>query len=791
MKGKYMKNRKILTLLPLMGLVLAGCSFEDLMFWKKKNNEPEQQQKDDGKDQGGDQGGEQGGEQQKEASITLDKTSVSVKVGETVKLTARASDGTGDVVWSTSNSDVATVDQTGLITGVAEGPATITASYSGKTATCSVTVVAPEVKVVTSISLTPASLTLDLVTNLTGEITPIVVADEGVDTTVTWSIDNTSIASVSSATGSATTPVTVTALAVGPATLTATCGDKTATCPIEVIQPRYSLNGMSENANIVKFKTNVADSEDVFIGETSDILEVGDENAFDMKPRLIIFDEEELELVDQSNWEYPYTFEMKEVVGSELQDVDATQMVVFDEQKCQFDFTSAAIDKTFQLTVSPGGLSAAQKAQSEFKSTLKVKVVVGYNVYDADHLAYFNDVTFTTGARQDGSARDYDDFNPSWAAFRSAKQLNPTYLAPRILLQADIKIMKENLPEIMFWQESDGVAASQVGKMVDSTDVYTRYADGFTFNGNYFNVNTADLPVNGNQWGSDGISHSTLFKVAEIRNDPAANSSLIFKNCTYYGNSPRSNEAQYAGGLIFFKVQNSHNANPLTVNAVFDNFNVTRACISFYAEYGPTNTTIRNCKVSEGYANGIYLYMNGDLHFENSNLTQFGGPIIVTKGHSETIVGFHITADAATVLTNWCAGEEPWFMSTHANTAITEIQKADPVMNYSCGKTFMSGADKLMNFIAVNYGDVPFMTFNKVGMDNTIGFDANTENIATYQTYLQGGAGIFNTDNGAIYTYMGDNSTIPSSGLGGTYLDLMQYNSSFGYTTMVFELLAL
>ena len=295
MKGKYMKNRKILTLLPLMGLVLAGCSFEDLMFWKKKNNEPEQQQKDDGKDQGGDQGGEQGGEQQKEASITLDKTSVSVKVGETVKLTARASDGTGDVVWSTSNSDVATVDQTGLITGVAEGPATITASYSGKTATCSVTVVAPEVKVVTSISLTPASLTLDLVTNLTGEITPIVVADEGVDTTVTWSIDNTSIASVSSATGSATTPVTVTALAVGPATLTATCGDKTATCPIEVIQPRYSLNGMSENANIVKFKTNVADSEDVFIGETSDILEVGDENAFDMKPRLIIFDEEELE----------------------------------------------------------------------------------------------------------------------------------------------------------------------------------------------------------------------------------------------------------------------------------------------------------------------------------------------------------------------------------------------------------------------------------------------------------------------------------------------------------------
>ena len=64
-----MKKRKILALFPLVGLLLSGCTIEDLMFWKKKNTEPEQQtpSEDEGKDQEGQEGegegqGEEGGE---------------------------------------------------------------------------------------------------------------------------------------------------------------------------------------------------------------------------------------------------------------------------------------------------------------------------------------------------------------------------------------------------------------------------------------------------------------------------------------------------------------------------------------------------------------------------------------------------------------------------------------------------------------------------------------------------------------------------------------------------------
>gem|GEM_PF-1591094 len=77
-------------------------------------------------------------------SITLNKTTDTIFVGATDTLTAtvlpaNATDKT--VTWSSSNTAVASVDTSGVVTGVAAGTATITARTSNNlTATCSVTV---------------------------------------------------------------------------------------------------------------------------------------------------------------------------------------------------------------------------------------------------------------------------------------------------------------------------------------------------------------------------------------------------------------------------------------------------------------------------------------------------------------------------------------------------------------------------------------------------------------------------------------------------------------------------
>ena len=81
------------------------------------------------------------------SGVTLDQATATLTEGETLTLTATVAPATAlnkTVVWSTSNAEVATVDENGVVTAVAEGTATITATASGKEATCVVTVQAGE-----------------------------------------------------------------------------------------------------------------------------------------------------------------------------------------------------------------------------------------------------------------------------------------------------------------------------------------------------------------------------------------------------------------------------------------------------------------------------------------------------------------------------------------------------------------------------------------------------------------------------------------------------------------------
>ena len=155
--------------------------------------------------------------------ITLDQTSASLKVNESITLTAtvsptNATDKT--LTWSTSDESVATVSN-GVVIAVKTGTATVTAQAGDKKATCSITV---EATPVTSVTLDRTSASLNVNESIT--LTATVKPDDATDKTVTWTSSNESIASV--------TEGVVTAHKGGTATITAQAGDKTATCEITV-----------------------------------------------------------------------------------------------------------------------------------------------------------------------------------------------------------------------------------------------------------------------------------------------------------------------------------------------------------------------------------------------------------------------------------------------------------------------------------------------------------------------------------------------------------------------------
>ena len=74
--------------------------------------------------------------------ISLNKPDTTIGVGGTETLTATLDpvNSTSDIVWSSSEEGIATVTQSGVVTGVAAGEATITATANGHSDSCTVTV---------------------------------------------------------------------------------------------------------------------------------------------------------------------------------------------------------------------------------------------------------------------------------------------------------------------------------------------------------------------------------------------------------------------------------------------------------------------------------------------------------------------------------------------------------------------------------------------------------------------------------------------------------------------------
>lgn len=146
------------------------------------------------------------------------------KAGETLQLTATIYPDSATkktVTWKSSDEKVATVDESGLVTAVGNGTANITATTEDGNfkATCQVTVEIPEL----ILSLDKSELTL----TQTEEQQKLTATVSDTEEKVTWLSSDPFVATV-------TRDGTVTAIANGTATITASAGDKTVSCTVEV-----------------------------------------------------------------------------------------------------------------------------------------------------------------------------------------------------------------------------------------------------------------------------------------------------------------------------------------------------------------------------------------------------------------------------------------------------------------------------------------------------------------------------------------------------------------------------
>ncbi|MDR0553711.1 MAG: Ig-like domain-containing protein [Treponema sp.] len=165
--------------------------------------------------------------------VSLDRSALSLTVGQASPLAAAISPSNAAnqaVTWISTDGNVASVAQNGMVTGRAPGSAVIMATTTdgGYTADCAVTVltVAP-----TGVSLNTNSMTLLMGVTETATLTATVNPTGATNRNVTWTSSNMGVVTVN---GGA-----VTAVGLGTATITATTaeGGMTAMCAVTVSLP--------------------------------------------------------------------------------------------------------------------------------------------------------------------------------------------------------------------------------------------------------------------------------------------------------------------------------------------------------------------------------------------------------------------------------------------------------------------------------------------------------------------------------------------------------------------------
>ncbi|MDD3099362.1 MAG: hypothetical protein PHW36_03375 [Bacilli bacterium] len=425
---------------------------------------------------------------------------------------------------------------------------------------------------------------------------------------------------------------------------------------------------------------------------------VGDDNPFVFVPVIFTYiDDEELFV-----YGYHSVSTIDEKRGDEwvrlAAEGEISEVVAIDEYASSYDFTEAAIGKSYRLTVRPAGEQYALGDQ--FVVSFEFTVCEGFNVFDQDDLSHF------------------DNVNSLWTNYRTEKGWEVQDI-DGLILHNDIKVKASNIPTGFFYSEGDSEVSSGdadydrvIGSLRDNVNLYHRDiapGEDFVFNGNYFTINYSTLPYVVRESGridalpGSVISHATLIKAGYNRTD-ADLGDYTMKNLRIIGNANRTEEGEKSGGAIFTKL--------LSVDSHLYNLIGTQCFTFILTELAGPNPIIEKTRGYDSFSSMLYNWGTSNLQIIDSEFIGAGGPIIIADHVSPEADGsggnpsgtYFINTKLESIVT----GGENWFKLVHADAAVTDIVNLgeDVIAQY--------GTNSITKLININGTDVAH--FNLIGV---------------------------------------------------------------------------
>lgn len=444
---------------------------------------------------------------------------------------------------------------------------------------------------------------------------------------------------------------------------------------------------------------------------------VGDDNPFVFLPNITALKVEngvpsEIKLTEYTS---DVVIELKEDsnVYTKLTD-NITNYVLVDNAKSSFDFTDAAIGKTFRITVRP--VTASEDIDS---IVFEVEVVNGYNAYDVKELSLIDN--------NEGTESAWSELKQSWSALDGKDY---TQTIDGIVLHNNMTVTKDYVPTSYFYHNNDGQGGNEEndGSLKVRKTFYTRDIASdkkFSIYGNYFTIDSSQIALT-EEFESEAYGHSSV--IAFGGDNDGSPSTLqgeaYVESLKLRGNAPRSEVLDVKGGMIAC-ITNAK-------KVVFENC-ATRAFVThLIALEGENNVcTLQNSKMIDSFSTMYFMWGSKYNNIINSVLKGSGGPLVMAT---------HVDPDKNTtkysnvniensVLEAPVIGTEGWFELNDASPIATQIKalgllfetvstqlKTNGLIDYVKGFVNKMGtetdADDKMNFLSV-------MLSNGIAVQNT------------------------------------------------------------------------
>lgn len=537
---------------------------------------------------------------------------------------------------------------------------------------------------------------------------------------------------------------------------------------------------------------------------------VGDDNPFTFRLKVTAFDENDEQVTLTS---YVSVSTVYLVEGS-TKTPAGTNYVVVDETKQTFDFTDAAVGKTFEIVTRPRDIY--EEDYQDFTHSLVVDVVNGYNVTDAKELNLMTNAP--TEMHEMFADKDTVRQNALAAAFVDAHYGAGYYnqyggdLLKGLVLHCDLSPAPADLPADYI------VTVGGKTGFDDSFTVYDRILKGAgdTFNiyGNFFTVNTKFLPLMSNAPDIVGNQVSSDSDVFGLEDDGSMAATLEQRqnydytiytskvsNLAMRGFDGTSNDASASGAHM----RGLNGWDVLNIDMTMDNVVMEAYTISIVLSNCNMRLNILNSRFDNAWQNHIFVWAHNGLqnldeyhdsepwanlkrievNVRNTTMTKCGGPVIMCiSDNDETYnktAGVDVTVDAASHLESMVAGTEAWFEAYNGAPffALTQAQQikamSGPIANSASnqGKTASfittlpdSGDAQFMNMVvAILTGEGSYKLVDADGNVIKTLMDSTSQTVVDYENGALSAAPLFQSvedPNATAYYLQGQMDTDPS-----------------------------